>query len=79
MASSRNIGTQNMLGLGGMLMQGFAPTATGATAFGNMAGAAVARRKARMVRQQAVGLIYGADDAAPGLQHRQRLARLQPP
>lgn len=40
LASSRNIGTQNMLGLGGMLMQGFAPTATGATAFGNMAGAA---------------------------------------
>jgi len=38
MAASRNIGTQNMLGLGGMLMGGFSPTKDGSTAFGNMTG-----------------------------------------
>jgi len=38
MAGSRNIGTQNMLGLGGMLIGGFSPTKDGSTAFGNMAG-----------------------------------------
>lgn len=37
MASSRNIGTQNMLGLGGMLLGGFSPTKDGTSAFGNMA------------------------------------------